>query len=74
MIDATIHVARDSQKGIVLGKKGATLGKIGSLARHDIEEIYGCQVGLSLFVRVEEKWFDKERLLQKVGFEKDFDR
>ena len=74
MIDATIHVARESQKGIVLGKKGATLGKIGALARHDIEEIYGCQVGLKLFVRVEEKWFDKERLLQKVGFEKDFDR
>lgn len=74
LIDATIHVARDSQKGIVLGKKGATLGKIGSEARRDIEEIYGSQVGLSLFVRVEEKWFDKERLLQKVGFEKDFDR
>ena len=74
LIDATIHVARDSQKGIVLGKKGATLGKIGSAARKNIEEIYGCQVGLSLFVRVEEKWFDKERLLQKVGFEKDFDR
>lgn len=74
MIDATIHVARDSQKGIVLGKKGVTLGKIGSSARRDIEELYGCQVGLNLFVRVEEKWFDKERLLQKVGFEKDFDR
>ena len=74
MIDATIHVARESQKGIVLGRKGATLGKIGALARHDIEEIYDCQVGLKLFVRVEEKWFDKERLLQKVGFEKDFDR
>ena len=74
LVDATIHVARDSQKGIVLGKKGATLGKIGSAARRDIEELYGCQVGLNLFVRVEEKWFDKERLLQKVGFEKDFDR
>ena len=74
LVDATIHVARDSQKGIVLGRKGATLEKIGSAARHDIEELYGCQVGLKLFVRVEEKWFDKERLLQKVGFEKDFDR
>ena len=74
LVDATIHVARDSQKGIVLGKRGATLGKIGSAARRDIEELYGCQVGLNLFVRVEEKWFDKERLLQKVGFEKDFDR
>lgn len=74
MIDATIHVARDSQKGIVLGSKGSTLGKIGTAARKEIEAIYGCQVGLNLFVRVEEKWFDKERLLQKVGFEKDFDR
>ena len=74
LVNATIHVARESQKGIVLGKKGSTLGKIGSAARKNIEEIYGCQVGLNIFVRVEEKWFDKERLLQKVGFEKDFDR
>lgn len=74
MIDATIHVARKSQKSIVIGAKGSTLGNIGKKARIELEKIYGCQVGLKLFVRVEEKWFEKERLLQKVGFEKDFDR
>ncbi len=74
MIDATIHVARKSQKGIVIGKKGATLGKIGTMARKELETIYGCEIGLKLFVRIEEKWFAKENLLQKVGFEKDFER
>lgn len=74
MIDATIHVARKSQKSIVIGAKGSTLGNIGKKARLELEKIYGCQVGLKLFVRIEEKWFEKERLLQKVGFEKDFDR
>ncbi|MGI6395406.1 MAG: GTPase Era [bacterium] len=72
LVDATIHVARKSQKSIVIGSKGATLGSIGKKAREELEKIYGCQVGLKLFVRVEEKWFEKERLLQKVGFEKDF--
>lgn len=74
LIDATIHVARKSQKSIVIGSKGTTLGKIGRKARLELEKIYGCQVGLKLFVRIEENWFDKERLLKKVGFEKDFDR
>jgi GTPase len=74
MIDATIHVARKSQKGIVIGKKGATLGKIGTTARKELENIYGCEIGLKLFVRIEENWYSKEKLLQKVGFEKDFDK
>jgi len=74
MIDATIHVARKSQKGIVIGKGGTTLGKIGTMARKEIENIYGCEIGLKLFVRIEENWHSKEKLLQKVGFEKDFDR
>jgi len=74
LIDATIHVARKSQKSIVIGSKGSTLGRIGRKAREELEVIYGCQVGLKLFVRIEENWFEKEKLLKKVGFEKDFDR
>lgn len=73
LIDATIHVARKSQKGIVIGKQGKTLGEIGKESRKELEKIYGCQVGLKLFVRIEEKWFEKEKLLRKVGFEKDFE-
>ena len=73
LIDATIHVARKSQKGIIIGKQGKTLGSIGKEARKELEKIYDCQVGLKLFVRIEEKWFEKEKLLRKVGFEKDFE-
>lgn len=73
LINATIHVARKSQKGIVIGKQGKTLGEIGKESRKELEKIYDCQVGLKLFVRVEEKWFEKEKLLRKVGFEKDFE-
>lgn len=73
LINATIHVARKSQKGIVIGAKGNTLGSIGKESRVELEKIYGCQVGLKLFVRVEEKWFEKENLLRKVGLKKDFD-
>jgi len=73
LINATIHVARKSQKGIVIGAKGHTLGSIGKESRLELEKIYDCQVGLKLFVRVEEKWFEKEKLLRKVGFDKDFE-
>ena len=73
LIDATIHVARKSQKGIVIGKQGKVLGSIGKESRKELEKIYDCQVGLKLFVRIEEKWFEKEKLLRKVGFKKDFE-
>jgi len=73
LINATIHVARKSQKGIVIGKAGSMLRKIGSTARTDLESLFERQVGLKLFVRIEEKWYGQEKLLKKVGFDKDFD-
>ncbi len=71
IIRATIHVARSSQKAIVIGEKGSMLKKIGSFAREELEHLFGKKIFLHLHVRVEEKWFDNERLLRKMGFEEE---
>lgn len=67
-IEATIHVERESQKGIIIGKGGRMLKEIGRLAREDIERFLGCHVYLSLFVRVQEKWRRDVRVLGEFGF------
>ncbi len=72
-INCVIHVSRDSQKGMLIGKGGKMLEKIGKYARLDFEKLFERKVLLKLFVRVEKNWFEKEKLLLKVGFEKDFD-
>ncbi len=72
-INATIHVAKKSQKGMIIGKGGQTLHDIGKSAREELEQIFGTKVALHLFVRVEERWFEKESLLKKMGYEKDFE-
>ena len=59
-IHGVIVVERDSQKGILIGKNGATLKRIGIEARKDIEELLGWQVNLQLWVRVRENWRNKE--------------
>jgi len=71
VIRGTVHVARASQKAIVIGEKGSMLKKIGSLAREELEHLFGKKIFLHLHVRVEEKWFDDERLLRKRGIEKE---
>jgi GTP-binding protein Era len=58
-IDQIVYVARESQKKIVLGKAGAMIGKVGTLAREELEEILGRRVHLKLFVKVRENWADK---------------
>lgn len=68
-IEATIHVERDSQKGILIGKKGAMLKEIGKQARQDIEHLLGCHVFLGLFVRVQKNWRKDPRALVEFGFE-----
>jgi GTP-binding protein Era len=68
VIHASIHVIRDSQKGIVIGKKGAMLKKIGAKARKDIEEMVGQKVLLKLFVKVSKNWNDNQRLLDEFGY------
>ncbi len=67
-IHATIHVERDSQKGIIIGKKGSKLRQIGESARKDIEAMVGCKVFLKLFVRVQKNWSKDTKALRKFGY------
>lgn len=68
VIHASIHVIRDSQKGIIIGKKGSMLSKIGSKARKDIEQLTGQKVLLKLFVKVTKNWTDNGRILNEFGY------
>lgn len=70
-IGATIIVDRESLKKIIIGKNGNMIKEIGTRARKDIEEYFGKKVYLDLFVRVVEKWRDKEKFLNMIGY-KDF--
>ncbi|MBT3386379.1 MAG: GTPase Era [Desulfobacula sp.] len=68
VIHASIHVIRDSQKGIIIGKKGSMLSQIGTKARKDIEQMAGQKVLLKLFVKVTKNWVDNSRLLDEFGY------
>ncbi|MBD5480730.1 MAG: GTPase Era [Lachnospiraceae bacterium] len=71
-IEATIICERDSHKGIIIGKNGAMLKKIGSLARPEIEDLLERQVNLQLWVKVKKDWRDSDFLLKNFGYhEKD---
>ena len=68
-IRATIYVERESQKGIVIGAKGALLREIGAQARKDIEMLLGAKVFLDLWVKVKKDWRNREGVLHNFGFE-----
>lgn len=68
-IAATITVERDSQKGIVIGKKGAMLRRIGTEARIEIERLLATKVFLELFVRVRKDWSENPKILKELGYE-----
>jgi len=68
LIDASIHVERESQKGIVIGKQGAKLKKIGEEARKEMERMLGTRVFLKLFVRVQKNWTRDSKALKKLGY------
>lgn len=70
-IDATIICERDSHKGIIIGKQGNMLKKIGSTARYEIEKMLGCQVNLKLWVKVKKDWRDSEYLMKNFGYRED---
>ena len=67
-ISATLHVERDSQKGIIIGPQGSKLKTIGSIARKSIENIVGLQVFLQIHVKVSKEWQKDPKLLSKLGF------
>jgi GTP-binding protein Era len=67
-IDATIHLERDSQKGIIIGRNGAMLKRIGIEARQDIEKMTGAKVMLKLFVRVQKNWRKNTRAIDRFGY------
>ena len=67
-IDATIVCEKDSHKGMIIGKQGQMLKKIGSLARPEIEDMLECQVNLQLWVRVKKDWRDSDFLLKNFGY------
>ena len=68
-VRATIYVERDSQKGIVIGKRGALLKEIGAQARADIQMLLGCKVFLDLWVKVKKDWRNRDNILKDFGFQ-----
>ena len=68
-ISATIYVARQSQKGIVIGHKGERLKRVGQQAREDMERFLDKKVFLQLFVKVQEDWRNSERQLRRFGYD-----
>ena len=69
-IDATIICERDSHKGIIIGKQGQMLKKIGTQARREIEEMLQKKVNLKLWVKVKKDWRDSDFLLKNFGYDK----
>ena len=67
-LDAVIYCEKQSHKGMIIGKHGAMLKKIGAMAREDIEAFMGTKVFLQTWVRVKENWRDREGLLKNFGF------
>ncbi|MEW8978400.1 MAG: GTPase Era [Symbiobacterium sp.] len=70
-VGATIYVERESQKGIIIGKRGAMLKEIGARARQEIEMMLGSKIYLELFVKVKEDWRNREAVLRSLGYRED---
>ena len=69
-IDATIYCERANHKGIIIGKGGSMLKKIGTYARQDMENFFNCKVNLKMWVKVKEDWRNKQGLLRSFGYDK----
>ena len=68
-IQAVIYCERESHKGIIIGKGGVMLKKIGSTARHDISALLGSEVNLQVWVKVKKDWRDSDFLLKNFGYD-----
>ena len=67
-VEATIVCERDSHKGIIIGKQGAMLKKIGTAARRSIEDLLESKVNLQLWVKVKKDWRDSDFLMKNFGY------
>ena len=67
-IEATIICERDTHKGIIIGKQGAMLKKIGTSARTEIQNLLGIKVNLQLWVKIKKDWRDSEVQLKNFGY------
>mgnify|MGYP000294791482 FL=1 len=68
-IEANIYCEKESHKRIIIGKGGSMLKRIGTLARSDMEDFFGCRINLQLWVKVKENWRNREGLIRSFGFE-----
>ncbi len=68
-IEATIYCERESHKGIIIGKKGASLKRISTYARQDMEKFFGCRINLQCWVKVKEDWRNREGLIHNFGLD-----
>ena len=68
-MDAVIYCERDSHKGMIIGKGGSMLKKIGTYARQDMERFFGCRVNLQIWVKVKEDWRNREAILRSLGYD-----
>ncbi|MBE6775330.1 MAG: GTPase Era [Ruminococcaceae bacterium] len=68
-IEATIYCEKESHKGIIIGKKGASLKRISTYARQDMERFFGCRVNLRCWVKVKEDWRNREGLIHNFGLD-----
>ena len=69
-IEATLYCEQDSHKGIIIGKQGSMLKKIGSSARYDIERLLGSKTNLQIWIKVKKNWRDSDFLLKNFGYDK----
>jgi len=70
-INATVYCEKETHKGIIIGKKGEALKKIGSYAREDMETFFGIKVYLNIWVKVKENWRDSQQVISNFGFKLD---
>ncbi|MBQ1242955.1 MAG: GTPase Era [Clostridia bacterium] len=68
-VEATIYCERESHKGIIIGKQGATLKRISTYARQDMEKFFGCRINLQCWVKVKEDWRNREGLIHNFGLD-----
>lgn len=68
-VEATIYCEKESHKGIIIGKKGATLKRISTYARQDMEKFFGCRINLQCWVKVKEDWRNREGLIHNFGLD-----